>query len=82
MWSTLGQILADAHRFAGRPALAGEAGRDALRGNLWSVLLQSDTAAATDAVREPAAEAIVLARRFLDDGMPRVRPPRSTPAGA
>ncbi len=67
MWSTLGQILADAHRFAGRPALARAAGQDGLRGNLWSVLLQSDTAAATAAVRDAAAEAVALARRCLDE---------------
>ena len=64
-WTTYSQVLADAHRFAGRTQQALAAQLDGLRGHIWSVLLQSGAAAATRAARDAADDAVDLARAHL-----------------
>ncbi|MCW2501732.1 MAG: hypothetical protein JWO79_16 [Actinomycetia bacterium] len=58
-------MLADIHRLAGRSRQSLEVSLDGLRGHTWAVLLQSGAAAATQAARYAAGDAIDLARAYL-----------------
>jgi CHAT domain-containing protein len=70
VWAASAQALGQAYRMDGQLARSREAGRRALRGNAWSVLLQAGTAEATAAARHAANDAREIARWFLADGDP------------
>src|SRR5262249_18069092 len=69
-WSRCCEVLAAVHRLAGRSRQSLEAGLDGLRGHTWAVLLQSGAAAATQAARDAAGDAIDLARAYLAENDP------------
>ncbi|MGK5682180.1 CHAT domain-containing protein [Actinoplanes sp. URMC 104] len=70
LWTASAQALGMAYRLDGRAARSREAGRRALRGHAWSVLLQAGTADAAAAARHAADDARQVARWFLADGDP------------
>ena len=70
LWAASAQALGMAYRLDGRMARGREAGRRALRGHAWSVLLQAGTADAAAAARHAADDARQVARWFLADGDP------------
>jgi len=70
MWAATAQALGLAYRLDGQTARGREAGRRAMRGHAWSVLLQAGTADAVAAARHAADDARQVARWFLADGDP------------
>ncbi|MEU9514827.1 CHAT domain-containing protein [Micromonospora sp. NPDC048169] len=68
VWAFAEMASAHAYRLAGRRAEGREAGKRALRGYAWSVLLQAGTADAAAAARDVVDDATEVARWCLADG--------------
>jgi CHAT domain-containing protein len=66
-WANCSKTLSHAYRLAGRRKQSRAIGLDGLRGNVWSVLLQADPVAGTNAGRDAAEDAIDVARWCLED---------------
>jgi CHAT domain-containing protein len=69
-WSVCSTLLAHCYLLAGRASEGLAVGLDGLRGHVWSVLLQADLVARTNASRDAGSDAIDVARWFLNDNQP------------
>jgi hypothetical protein len=67
LWALAGGRLATAYRLAGERATSRTMGRVALRGQAWSVLLQSGLDAAAWTAKDAVEEAVEVARWCIED---------------